>query len=66
MPSKKVKSKRLIDLIGVAEGSTVVSVAESKDGYYGLRIRNGKREFAIWFLRDGEDNGPGWFEIQEL
>lgn len=55
---------------------TGVLVDFDEDGqkYYGLRIRkfvpHAKKEpckeYALWFLRDEEDNGPGCFQIQEI
>lgn len=59
-------SKLPIDLVGATEGGRVIGVCQDGKGYYGLRIMNQKREFAVWFLRDPEDNGPGWFELQEV
>ena len=38
---------------------------EGEEGFFGLEIRKGDKEYILWFLCDDEGNGPGSFEIQE-
>ncbi len=54
-------------------GYTVFDVAFSKDSEYrnelypGLQMRSKDgKQVVVWFLRDEEDNGAGYFDIQQL
>ena len=52
-------------------GYNVVNVLQAPDSetgepYLGLLLRKGADERAIWFLRDEENNGAGFFDIEPM
>lgn len=56
--------KQLVRLIGYE----IVKVLQSPDKetgeiYLGLLLKKGKDEKTLWFLKDEEDNGAGFFQI---
>ena len=59
--------KSLMKLVGYK----VVQVLQAPDSetgepYFGLLLKNGADERAIWFLQDEEDNGAGFFDIEPM
>lgn len=61
-------------VFGTICGVVVDINKETGEKYYGLRVskRDARidprknQEYAIWFLRDFEDNGAGGFQVQRL
>lgn len=47
-------------------GCKVSGVVTSPDGFFGLKIKSGRMENIVWFLRDDEGNGPGSCEVQAV
>jgi hypothetical protein len=60
-------------ILGQIVGIAVSIDDESGEKYYGLRINKvfpGRPQdmeiYVIWFLRDSDGSGPGFFQIQQL
>jgi len=49
-------------------GGKITGVAFDNDGegFFGIKVKVGRKENIIWFLRDDEGNGPGSFDVQEV
>ncbi len=43
----------------------VDKILSDEDGFIGLKIVSGKKEYVVWFLSDDEGNSPGSFEINQ-
>lgn len=39
---------------------------DSGEGFYGFRMKKGKKEVTVWVLRDEEGNGPGCLDAEGL
>ena len=54
-------------LVGATIVAPIISLNEyGGDDFFGLKLHKNGKDFALWFLRDDEGNGPGSFEIQSL
>lgn len=48
-------------------GCELVEVDQDKEGFWALAFRaDDGEECVVWLLRDGEGNGPGWFQLQMI
>jgi hypothetical protein len=65
--SENYSIKCLMKLVGY-KVAQVLQAPDSETGepYLGLLLKNGADERAIWFLRDEEGNGAGFFDIEPL
>lgn len=59
--------KSLVKLVGY-KVVQVLHAPDSETGepYLGLLLKNGADERELWFLRDEEDNGAGFFDINPM
>lgn len=49
------------------EGAIITgSVHDPNSDDYGLRVRRGTKEFAVWLQSDGEGNDPAAIKIEEI
>ena len=58
--------KSLTKLIGYKVVQVLQAPDEESEPYLGLLLKNGADERAVWFIRDEEDNGAGFFAIEPM
>lgn len=59
--------KSLVKLVGYKVVRVLQAPdSETREPYLGLLLKNGADERELWFLRDEEDNGAGFFDINPM
>lgn len=52
-------------LVGFKITQAVIDVDESS-GFFGFKAKKGKKEIAVWILRDEEGKGAGCLDVRDL
>ena len=58
--------RALLNLLGTKSFRYSTPDSETGEPYLGLLLKNGADERELWFLRDEEDNGAGFFDINPM